>query len=63
MRSGLHTRFTVIDDDSVRQIGGHDEIVLDNEACLLGAHNEALDDLGGADALLAIQVSGRLVDL
>ena len=62
MSSGLDTRLAVIDDDSVRQIGGHDEIVFDDEACLLGTHDEALDDLGGTDALLTIQVCRRLID-
>ena len=38
-------RFTIIDNDPVCQVCGHDEIVLHNECCLLGMHDEALDHL------------------
>ena len=44
------------------EVGGHDEVVLDNEAALLGVHDEPLDHLSRDDALLRVQVRARLVD-
>ena len=37
--------FTIIDNDPVCQVRGHDEVVLHNERRLLGMHDEALDHL------------------
>ena len=42
---------------------GHDEVVLDDEAGLLGVQDEPLDDLGRHQPLLRVQVRRRLVDL
>ena len=42
---------------------GHDEVVLDDEAGLLGVEDEALDHLGRHQPLLRVQVRRRLVDL
>ena len=53
---------TVEDDDAVGEVGGHDEIVLDDKGGLLGVHDEALDDARGDDTLLGVEVGGRLVD-
>ena len=58
----VDTGLAVEDDDSVGEIGGHDEIVLDDEGGLLGVHDESLDDAGGNDTLLGVQVGGGLVD-
>lgn len=49
-------------DDTVSKIGGHDEVVLDDEGSLLGVHNEALDDPSGDNTLLGIEISARFVD-
>jgi hypothetical protein len=46
---------------SVGQVRGHDEVVLDHEARFLGVKDEPLDDLGGDQSLLRIQVRRRLV--
>lgn len=59
---GVDTRLSVEDDDTVGEVGGHDEIVFDDECGLLGVHDEALDDTGGNDTLLGVKVGGRLVD-
>jgi len=53
---GVDARLAVEDDDAVGEIGGHDEIVLDDEGGLLGVHDEALDDAGGHDTLLGVEV-------
>ena len=39
------TGLTIVHNDSVCKVCGHDEIVLYNECCLLAVHDEALDDL------------------
>jgi len=58
---GVHRGRAFEHDDPVSQVGRHDEVVLHDEARLLGVKNEALDDLGGDQTLLGIQVGGRLV--
>lgn len=58
----VDTRLSVEDNDTVGQISGHDEIVLDDEGGLLGVHDESLDDTGSNDTLLGIQVGRRLVN-
>jgi hypothetical protein len=40
----------------------HDEIVLYDEGSLLSVHDESLDDLGGNDTLLRVEVGGRLIN-
>ena len=47
-------------DDAVREVGRHDEVVLDDERSLLGVQDEALDDFARDDTLLGIQESGRI---
>ena len=54
--SGLHAWLTIIHNDSVSQVSGHNEVVLHHEGSLLGMHDKALDHLGGGNALLTIQV-------
>jgi hypothetical protein len=53
---------TVINDNTVSEVGGHDEIVLNDEGSLLSVENETLDNLGGNDTLLGVEVSRGLVD-
>lgn len=53
---------TVKDNDTVGKVGGHDEIVLDDEGGLLRVHDETLDDPGGNDTLLGVEVCRRLID-
>ena len=62
LRARVDRGLTVEDDDAVGKVGGHDEIVLDDEGGLLGVHDEALDDARGDDTLLGVEVGGRLVD-
>lgn len=62
VRRALHARLAVVDDDSVGEVGRHDKVVLDNKGGLFGVDDEALDHLGGDDALLRVEVRGRLVD-
>lgn len=45
----------------IGQVSCHNEIVLNYEACLLGVHDEALDELASGDSLLRVQVRRRLV--
>ena len=42
---GLDGRLSLEDDDPVCQVGGHDEVVLHDEASLLSVQDEALDHL------------------
>ena len=39
---GSDTRVTLEDDDAVSEVGGHDEVVLDDECGLLGVEDEAM---------------------
>jgi len=59
---GVDARFAIKDNDAVRQVRGHDEIVLDHKGCLLSMHDEALDDTRGNDSLLRVKVSRGLVN-
>ncbi len=59
---GLNRGLAVEDDDPVCEVGGHDEIVLDDESRLLGVHDEALDDSRGDDTLFGVQIGGGFVD-
>ena len=45
-----------------RQVGGHDEVVLHNEASLLGVEDEPLDHLGRHQSLLTVQVGRGLIN-
>lgn len=49
--SHLNAGFSVVDDYSVREVGGHDEIVFHDERRLLRVKDEALDQLGARNAL------------
>lgn len=40
----IDTRLAVKDNDTVGEVGGHDEVVLHDESSLLGVHDESLDD-------------------
>ena len=60
-RRGLDTRLAVVDDDSVGEVGGHDQIVLDDEGRRLAVQDEPLDHAAGDDALLRVEVGARLV--
>src|SRR3989338_10244258 len=53
---GLDGGNSGVDDDAICEVGGHDEIVLDDEGGLLGVEDETLDDAGGDDTLLGIEV-------
>ena len=57
---GIDTRLAVEDDDTVGEIGGHDEIVLDDEGRLLGVHDEPLNDAAGNNTLLGIEICARV---
>ena len=59
---GVDAGLAVEDDDPVGEVGGHDEVVLDDEGRLLGVHDEALDDARGDDTLLGVEVGRGLVD-
>ena len=52
----VDTRLTVKHNDAVGKVGGHDEIVLDDEGRLLGVHDEPLDNTAGHDTLFGIEV-------
>ena len=62
LRTRVDRGLTVEDDDAVGKVGGHDEIVLDDEGGLLGVHDETLDDARCDNTLFGIEVGGRLVD-
>lgn len=58
----VDTGLTVKYDDTIGKISSHDEIVLDDEGSLLGVHDVSLDDTGGNDTLLGVEVGRGLVD-
>mmetsp|Transcript_16970 Transcript_16970/g.36917 ORF Transcript_16970/g.36917 Transcript_16970/m.36917 type:complete len:509 (-) Transcript_16970:689-2215(-) len=58
----LYGRGALVHNHAVREVRGHDEVVLHDERRLLGVHDEPLDRLGGDDALLGVEVGGGLVD-
>merc|ERR1719234_1710133 len=60
--SGLYTRAALKHNHPVSQVGGHDEVVLDNKAGLLGVQDEPLDHLGGHQSLLGVQVGTGLIN-
>lgn len=62
MSSALDGRHTVVVDDLVCQIGGHDEVVLHHKGSLAGVHDEAFDDFGGVNTLLTVEIGRGLVD-
>lgn len=59
---GIDTRLAVKDNDAVSQVGGHDEIVLDDKGSLLVVHDEALDDARGNNTLLGVEVGRGLIN-
>lgn len=56
----VDTRLTIEDDDTVGEIGSHDEIVLDDESRLLSVHDESLDDTASHDTLFGIEIWTRV---
>src|SRR4051812_7977469 len=62
LSASINGGLTVEDNDTISQVGGHDEIVLNDEGGLLGVHNETLDDTGSNNTLLRVQVRRRLVN-
>lgn len=58
----INTRLAVKHNDTVGEVGGHDEVMLDDESRTLGVHDEALDDSSGDDTLLRIKVRRRFVN-
>ena len=58
----MDSRLTIEDNDTIGKVGGHDEIVLDDESGLLGVHDETLDDTGSNDTLLGVEVGTGLID-
>ncbi len=54
---GINTRLPIEDNDAVRQIGCHGEVVLHDERCLLCVHNEAFNHPGSDDTLLTVEIS------
>jgi len=65
MSHTFNRRFTLEDNDPnevskksllVRKIGGHDEVVLDDEPSFLAVHDESLNDLCYDKALLRVEV-------
>mmetsp|Transcript_62608 Transcript_62608/g.147236 ORF Transcript_62608/g.147236 Transcript_62608/m.147236 type:complete len:458 (-) Transcript_62608:690-2063(-) len=58
----VDTRGALVHHHAVCQVRGHDEVMLDDEAALLGVHDEALDHTRTEEALLRVQVSGGLID-
>merc|ERR1719336_604395 len=60
--SGLHTGAALEHYHPVCQVGGHDEIVLDNEASLLSVQDEPLNHLGRHQPLLRVQVGAGLIN-
>ncbi|RNA22291.1 hypothetical protein BpHYR1_026732 [Brachionus plicatilis] len=61
-RQRLHRRHTLEHNDSIGQISGHYEIVLDHKRRLFAVPNKSLDHFGGMQPLLRVQIGGRLVD-
>ncbi len=60
--SAIDRRDSLVNDDLVGEISGHDKVVFDDERRLSGVHDEPLDDLGGDDTLLRVEISRGLVD-
>ena len=52
----VDTRLAIEDNDTVGEIGGHDEIVLNDEGRLLSVHDKSLDDTAGHDTLFGIEI-------
>lgn len=58
---GIKTGLAVKDNDTIGKIGGHGEIVLNDEGSLLGVHDETLDDSRSNNTLLRVKVGRGLV--
>ena len=56
MRIREHTWLTLVDDDLIGEVRGHNEVMLDDETALFRVHNEALDDASAEQSLLRVQV-------
>ena len=61
-RGGFLSWFTIIHNNAICEVGGHDEIMFYDERGLLGVQDESLDDARGDDTLFDIQVRGRFID-
>jgi len=55
--TGVDGWLAIEDDDTVGEVGRHDEVVLDDESGLLGVHDETLDDTCGDDTLFRVEVT------
>ncbi|KAI3494682.1 hypothetical protein L1887_40498 [Cichorium endivia] len=53
---------TLVDNHAVGEVGGHDDVVLDDHGRLARVDDEALDDARRNDTLLRVEVRRRLVD-
>lgn len=60
--SSIHGRLPIEYDDSICEIRGHDEVVLDDEGSLLSVHDETLDYSSCDDTLLGVEVGAGLVN-
>lgn len=60
--SRLDAWLSLENDNAIRQVGCHDEIMLDDESGFLGVQNEALDDASCVQTLFRIQIRGRFVN-
>lgn len=49
--SYLYARLSVVDDDSVGEVGSHDEVMFNDECGLLSVQDEPLDELRARDTL------------
>jgi hypothetical protein len=58
----LEAWLSLVDNNLIGKVGGHDEVVLDNKGSLLIVEDESLEHSGADDSLLAVQVGGRLID-
>lgn len=61
VRGGIDGWLSLEHDHPIGQVGCHDEIVLHNEARLLGVKDVSLDHLGGDKTLLGVQIGRRFI--
>ncbi|PWZ00343.1 hypothetical protein BCV70DRAFT_109253 [Testicularia cyperi] len=58
----LDGRLALVNNDAVGEVGGHDDVVLDDHGGLARVNDESLDDARGDDTLLRVEVGRGLVD-
>jgi len=58
----IHGGLPIEYDDSICEIRGHDEVVLDDEGSLLSVHDETLDYSSCDNTLLGVEVGAGLVN-